>query len=447
MVEKAKNREQWTSFLGVVLMALLLPGILRLTNSLVRYVVGAEGRLSAIAVESDRVLGPMPKPWTALAQGGDNLKAFLQGHESKVQMLGPKYLRIDHIYDLFNVVSRNDSGLVFNWTELDKLVEEIVAVGARPFFSLSYMPVAISSGDILSEPKDWQEWSLVVQKTIEHYSGELGLSDVYYEVWNEPDLFGNWKIGGKKDYRVLYYYAALGAARANGVKAYKLGGPATTGLYKNWLDGMFRYVMQNKLRMDFFSYHRYDLDLLKYAEDVKSIDLWVNSYPYLSHVEKIVSEMGPSSEMGGNNDNILGAAYTVATARELMGKIKYGFGFSVSGNWGVIGKPRYESLQFLSRLGENRLSVTGEGSWVKAIGAKNGSKYQVLLVNYDPKQTHSEVVPVSFLGLNDKLFNLTVEMVGGIKRTVEVATTEAILQTSVPMSPNSVAIVELEAKN
>ena len=157
--------------------------------------------------------------------------------------------------------------------------------------------------------------------------------------------------------------------------------------------------------------------------------------------------MGPSSEMGGNNDNILGAAYTVATARELMGKIKYGFGFSVSGNWGVIGKPRYESLQFLSRLGENRLSVTGEGSWVKAIGAKNGSKYQVLLVNYDPKQTHSEVVPVSFLGLNDKLFNLTVEMVGGIKRTVEVATTEAILQTSVPMSPNSVAIVELEAKN
>ncbi|OGD09256.1 hypothetical protein A2397_02890 [Candidatus Amesbacteria bacterium RIFOXYB1_FULL_44_23] len=447
MVEKAKNREQWTSFLGVVLMALLLPGILRLTNSLVRYVVGAEGRLSAIAVESDRVLGPMPKPWTALAQGGDNLKAFLQGHESKVQVLGPKYLRIDHIYDLFNVVSRNDSGLVFNWTELDKLVEEIVAVGARPFFSLSYMPVAISSGDILSEPKDWQEWSLVVQKTIEHYSGELGLSDVYYEVWNEPDLFGNWKIGGKKDYRVLYYYAALGAARANGVKAYKLGGPATTGLYKNWLDGMFRYVMQNKLRMDFFSYHRYDLDLLKYAEDVKSIDLWVNSYPYLSHVEKIVSEMGPSSEMGGNNDNILGAAYTVATARELMGKIKYGFGFSVSGNWGVIGKPRYESLQFLSRLGENRLSVTGEGSWVKAIGAKNGSKYQVLLVNYDPKQTHSEVVPVSFLGLNDKLFNLTVEMVGGIKRTVEVATTEAILQTSVPMSPNSVAIVELEAKN
>ena len=447
MVEKAKNREQWTSFLGVVLMALLLPGILRLTNSLVRYVVGAEGRLSAIAVESDRVLGPMPKPWTALAQGGDNLKAFLQGHESKVQVLGPKYLRIDHIYDLFNVVSRNDSGLVFNWTELDKLVEEIVAVGASPFFSLSYMPVAISSGDILSEPKDWQEWSLVVQKTIEHYSGELGLSDVYYEVWNEPDLFGNWKIGGKKDYRVLYYYAALGAARANGVKAYKLGGPATTGLYKNWLDGMFRYVMQNKLRMDFFSYHRYDLDLLKYAEDVKSIDLWVNSYPYLSHVEKIVSEMGPSSEMGGNNDNILGAAYTVATARELMGKIKYGFGFSVSGNWGVIGKPRYESLQFLSRLGENRLSVTGEGSWVKAIGAKNGSKYQVLLVNYDPKQTHSEVVPVSFLGLNDKLFNLTVEMVGGIKRTVEVATTEAILQTSVPMSPNSVAIVELEAKN
>jgi hypothetical protein len=102
---------------------------------------------------------------------------------------------------------------------------------------------------------------------------------------------------------------------------------------------------------------------------------------------------------------------------------------------------------FLSRLGRNRLSVSGEGTSVKAIGAKNESKYQVLLVNYDAKGAHNEVVPVSFLGLNNKVFDLTIEMTGGVKRTIEVATSEAILQTSVPMPANSVALVELQPKN
>ena len=63
------------------------------------------------------------------------------------------------------------------------------------------MPVTVSTdGTITSPPKKWEEWSLVVEKVVEHYSGreERNLPNIYYEIWNEPDLFGKWKISGVK---------------------------------------------------------------------------------------------------------------------------------------------------------------------------------------------------------------------------------------------------------
>lgn len=447
-MDREKGGGQWISFLGVILLALILPGMLKLTNSVVKYIVGAEGRLSAITVNTERPLGPLAKNWQALAQGGDNLKGFLTGNEEELKKTNVEYIRIDHIYDEFGVVNRDGGKIVYDWSSLDNLVKQIMAVGAKPFFSLSYMPAVIATGgDILSEPSNWNEWSDVVQKTIEHYSGTLGLAGVYYEVWNEPDLFGKWKMGGKKDYKNLYLHAAAGAARAKEVREFKFGGVATTGLYKNWIDNFFPFVMQNKLRLDFFSWHRYDLDVEKYAKDVEDTEVWMEKYPYFVQTEKIVSEMGPSSEAGGENNNNVGAAHLVAVARELMPKVKYGFNFAVSGNWGIIGKPRYEALTLLSKMGGSRLPVGGEGTWVKAIGATDGQKFQVLLVNYDPKGTHNEVVPVTFVNLKDVKYNLTVQMLGDMKYTNEVATSEAMWQTRVPMAANSVALVEMEPKN
>lgn len=421
--------------------------MLKLANSAVRYVVGAEGRLSAITIDTERVLGPLQKNWQVLSQGGDNLRGFMNGAEDKLKVLGLRYIRVDHIYDEFEVVSREGGKVVYSWSKLDSLVNQITGVGAKPFFSLSYMPPSIASGgDIFSEPSDWNEWSELVQKTIEHYSGDLGIEDVYYEVWNEPDLFGKWKIGGKKDYRTLYSFAVQGASSAKNVKPFKIGGTATTELYKDWMDGFFSYVLQNRLRLDFFSWHRYDLDLQKYADDVKSTEAWIDRYPFFIQTERIVSEIGPNSEMGRENDTKVGAAHLVAVAREFMPKVKYGFNFAITGNWGIINKPRYEAISYLSKLGDYRLPVSGEGTWVRAIAAKSGEKYQAVLVNYDAKNVHNEVVPVTFLNLKNTNYRFSIEMLGGAKQTSSVATSGAIWQTSIPMPPNSVAFLEMESE-
>ncbi|HJZ05287.1 hypothetical protein A2634_00750 [Candidatus Amesbacteria bacterium RIFCSPHIGHO2_01_FULL_48_32] len=448
-----KKSENWWSIAGVVGLALALPIFLRGINYLQRLWVGAEGRLAAISVSTERELGPMPAPWKAMAQGGFEVKNFLDGNEEKIKSLGPEQIRIDHIYDQFGVVTRREGKLEFDWSNLDRTVDGILAVGAQPFLVLSYMPEAIAkeppSGEdkTLQGPVNWDEWANVVQRTIEHYSGEKGLGNVYYEVWNEPDLFGKWRMGGRKDYRLLYAYSARGAAAARGVRPFKLGGPATTGLYKNWTDQFLEYVLKNRLRLDFYSWHRYERGVEKYTADISNIDGWLDRHPYFSQVEKIISETALSSEKNGGNNSKVGAVQLIATARELLYKVRYGFNFSVVGeSFGILGTPRENALKMLSQLGQARLPVDGEGTWVRAIAAKNRDGVQVVIVNYDPKGEHSEVVPVTFLGLTPGKYVIREMYLGGVVTTREMATDAAMWQKEIPMTPNSAVLLELEPK-
>lgn len=423
----------------MVLMALALPFLLRGLNYAQRIWVGAEGRLAAIAVETDHPIGILPRPWQALAQGGEDLTTFLDNKKDQLSNIRPKLIRVDHVYDQLVDVSNSD------WSKLDTLVEKIRALGATPFLSLSYMPSSIAKdpNDVNSEPKDWSLWQELVQKTIQRYSGEKAISNMYYEIWNEPDLFGKWKVGSGKNYLDLYLASARAAGNVVGVQPFKIGGPATTGLYQNWTDGFFKFALENRIRIDFYSWHRYDKQVEKYTEDIDNVQNWIDKNPYFASVEKIISEMGVSSDPGDSNDTNVGAAHLVSVSRELLKKVDYGFSFSVTGKWGIIGKPRQEALNWLSSLGDERLGLTGEGSWVRAIAAQKGSTYQVLIANYDPDNKHSEVVPVTFINLKDQNFTLKKTIMGAAPIISQVATTAAILQSEIPMLPNSIALLEL----
>src|SRR3989344_4383143 len=127
------KRDQIISFGGVLILALALPLLLQGVNYVTKLLVGAEGRLAAITVETDHVLGPMPAPWRALAQGGDELTTFLDNTSGQVAGIKTAYIRIDHLYDGFDVVSRDGNGLQFNWTKLDTLLEKMRAAGVIPF--------------------------------------------------------------------------------------------------------------------------------------------------------------------------------------------------------------------------------------------------------------------------------------------------------------------------
>ncbi len=464
-----KNRLKM--ILGVIPMLLLVVAVLVGSWQIkeVREFFGhASGEPANIIIDTQAIIGPMPRPWRNLAQGGeDHAWRMSPNVLSGVRALHPDYIRIDHIYDFYDIVHGSPGNLTFDFSKLDLVLDDIQATGAKPYIALSYMPPAISSGDILAKPVNWSDWQLVVQKTIEHISGARRTSDVYYEVWNEPDLFGNWKYSGDKNYLTLYRYAALGANNARGVQPFKIGGPAITALYKNWFDALAQYAIDNNLRFDFFSWHRYSNNLDQYRKDMTDVQTWAQAFPQLAPtLEYQITEWGHDSNNNKGYDNNYGAAHTVAGAIEMVGVVRRAFAFEIQdgkdpagqnywGRWGLFthqdfgssAKPRYTGLKMLDKIGDTRLQLLGKGSWVKALAAQGpDGQTQVVISNFDPAGVHSETVPVTLQNITPGSYTVSEQFLNGAKNSVDIATDSASISFSVPMSPNSVSFVEVKQK-
>jgi len=425
----------------------------------------ASGETANLKVNTIGVIGTMPRPWRNLAQGGEDHAWRIQPIQNQVNALHPAYIRLDHIYDFYDIVKGTPGNITFDFSKFDQILDDIKATGATPYIALSYMPPVISSGSITDPPVNWSDWQLTIQKTIEHVSGTRNTPDVYYEVWNEPDLFGNWKYYGDRNYLTLYDYAARGAANARVNQSYKFGGPAITALYKNWFDAMLKYAVNNNVRLDFFSWHHYTNDIDQYKKDMIEVRNWVQAYPQKEPtLDFHITEWGHDSNNHSGYDNNYAAAHTVAGAIEMVGVIEKGFVFEIQdgkdpqgqanwGRWGLIThndfgantKPRYKGLKMLDKIGNQRLQILGKGSWVKALaGMDDQGTIQVVIANFDQYGKHAESVPLTFDNIEPGSYQITKEFLSGQKQQDKVATTAAQLQILVPMTPNNVAVIEMK---
>lgn len=427
----------------------------------------ASGMPANIVIATQTVLGPMPRPWRYLAQGGEDHAWRMTNISAQVKALNPEYIRLDHIYDFYDIVEGSPGNISFNFSKFDAILDDIKAVGAKPYIALSYMPPAISKGDIVDAPHNWADWQLTIQKTIEHVSGTLQIRDVYYEVWNEPDLFGGWKYYGDKNYLTMYSYAAQGAinARRNPrVLPFKFGGPGITALYKNWFDALAKHAINNRLPYDFFSWHRYNRDIEQFQKDMNEASAWLEKYPQLAPVLELhITEWGHDSENDPGYDTHYSAAHTVAGAIAMVPTVQKAFVFEIQdgkgpegqslwGRWGMIShesagnqlKPRYHALKMLDSIADQRLQLTGQGSWVKALAGKNElGNTEFVMANFDRRGSYSENVPVTFTDIQPGNYTLKLQFLNGQNRDVPLATDSAVLQTQVMMPANSVVKGEL----
>jgi len=129
-----------------------------------------------IAVDASKDQGLFHPFWLGFAQGGEEAKnSMLTPTVEKMRELNPSYVRLDHIFDddYYGVVSGSSGNLQFNWSNLDKAVEDILAMGAKPFFSLGYMPGAMA-GSKIDVPYNWDDWYSLVRAMVQHYSGKNG---------------------------------------------------------------------------------------------------------------------------------------------------------------------------------------------------------------------------------------------------------------------------------
>ncbi|MGB9911685.1 MAG: GH39 family glycosyl hydrolase [Microgenomates group bacterium] len=424
----------------------------------------AEEKLANIIVDSSVTQGTITPIWQALAQGGEEKYPF-DNILPEITNLQPKYIRIDHIYDFYNVVKKENERLIFSWQELDKIVDQILATGALPFLSLSYMPPTIAqNNDITAPPHHWEDWSKVVRETIQHYSGknEKNLSNVVYEVWNEPDLFGGWKIGGKKDYRLLYKYAILGANQTQNTNPFKIGGPAITAPYKNWVNNFLDFTVKNNLRIDFYSWHRYSLNPSDFLEDINLVDRWLFQNAAGS-LEKYLTEWGPFSEKSSLNDTDFSAAHLVATVRCLLQRVDLAFIFEIKdglppnnekywGGWGILTnekageiekKPKYFALEMLNKMTGIKIKLEGEGSWVTGFASKEENTLKIILVNLDKNNQHFENVPLTINNLENGNYSYQETFLRGINNRFIISITNGIFQRQIPLTSNNIVLLQL----
>jgi len=391
--------------------------------------------------------------WLNFAQGGEEPKDMLAPAVGQIKELGPKIIRIDHIFDYYVKIN----GSNYDFSALDQVVNTILRIGAKPMLVISYTPPSMAqNGSITAPPKSWSDWQRLVAATVARYSGRAGynINNVYYEVWNEPDLFGNWHYGKNPNYLTLYYQTVKAAQSVTNVNPFKIGGPATTGFYPNWIKALLKFCHQNRLRIDFVSWHRYTKNLEDYLQDFEKLNRILTEYPEYFSIERLITEFGPNSENSPWYNNRLGAIHTIAGMTKLLGKVHRVFNFEIKDgpnhNWGIIShessglrlKPRYYAFQFLNQLTGNRLPLEGEGSWVTAVAAQEGRWIKVLVVNYDPRNRHYEAPPITLKNITPGAYVYKIKYFQGKERVVRENYSETTITKKVILPPNSAVLLQ-----
>ena len=441
----------------LVFALLSLPLVLAISNSVQRLLSRAAPQPARIVIDTLSPSGVIPDSFISFAQGGEEFPPMLHNVSAEMKELSPRYIRLDHIYDSYGIVKRENKGFTYDFSQLDQTIDDILAMGALPFFSLSYMPPSFTqSGSVIDSPSDWNNWKDLVQKTIEHYSGsqEKNLTNVYYEVWNEPELpqFGSWKLSSEKDYRILYYYAEKGANAAENVNQFFLGGPAVGSYYSSWVRNFLSYVKQNKLRLDFYSWHRYHKKPDIFTSDAINIRKDLSLFPEYATLPLILSEWGIESENTSLNNTDAAAAFAVSAISKFQNSINLAFSFEVKdgppptgGKWGLFThekdtsslspKPRFKAFSALSKMKGNRLNLSGSDTFVDGFAAKESQTIRAILSNYDLASKNTENVPVTFTGLSPASYLLTYTYpLDNTSATEEIISTNGTLSKSFILS-------------
>ncbi|RRA48179.1 beta-xylosidase [Acidipila sp. EB88] len=181
--------------------------------------------------------------------------------------LGFRYLRFHGIFhDVLGVVHVDNGKTTYDWTRINQLYDDLLALHMKPFVELGFTPgaLATSANSIFywkgntSHP-DPAGWNALVNAFIRHVEQRYGQQEVqswFFEVWNEPNLSGFWEGGDQQAYFNLFDQTS------NTIKgidpALRVGGPATAGAA--WVPEFLAHVRHSGAAVDFVSTHSYGVD-------------------------------------------------------------------------------------------------------------------------------------------------------------------------------------------
>lgn len=240
-----------------------MPKPLLVVLSLLTFAAAIAPRLSAqqtvqIRIDASRSTGSLEPVWAYVGHDEPNYTYSPEGRELLSQLAKTSPAFHDRVHNLLttgdgtpalkwgstDVYTEDAEGKpVYNWKILDRIFDTYKELGITPYVEIGFMPEALSSrpqpyrhhwpdGPLFTgwtyPPNDYNKWSELIYRWVEHSVARYGRSAVAkwdWEVWNEPDI-GYWH-GTREEYFKLYDYAAAGVKRA--LPEARVGGPATTG--------------------------------------------------------------------------------------------------------------------------------------------------------------------------------------------------------------------------
>lgn len=345
-----------------------------------------------------------PRLHRGLAQGGEQRDpAYLARVAPRLRALGTEYIRLDHVFDYYDVLRREPDGrLAYDFTRLDAALDAVLAAGAQPVLSLGLTPALLSPTGAENEPPDdLRRWRALVTATVRHVNGERGLGVRYWEVWNEPNLAPFW-AGSFQDYLRLYRATAAAVVAAD--PTVKVGGPATAG-HEFWVAGLIDWAAATGTRLDFVSWHLYHVHPVMAANQAALVARWLARYPQFRDTELVVSEWSLHSDFGERagyvSDSHRMAAYLAAMSHTLTdaGVRRALFFEAVDGappagqlawgRWGVLThdgqpKPAYHALTALARLHDGRVPAASSDPRVGLLATRQGDRLALLVWSLAP---------------------------------------------------------------
>ena len=199
---------------------------------------------------------------------GTLIRADSQSHlQIVVDELGFRYLRFHDIFhDVLGTVRQVDGRIVYDWTKIDHLYDQLLAKGIRPFVELGFtpQPMATSAQTIFywkgntshPAPGPWRD---LIDAFVRHLLDRYGEDEVrqwYFEVWNEPNLDGFWERADQQAYFELYERTAKAIKAVD--PALRVGGPSTAGAA--WVPQFLAHAKEHAAPVDFVTTHAYGVD-------------------------------------------------------------------------------------------------------------------------------------------------------------------------------------------
>jgi len=381
--------------------------------------------------------------------------------------LGFRYMRFHDIFaDDLGTVKMADNKLVYDWTKIDHLYDQMLKAGVKPFVELGFTPDAIKTSNQTifywkgntSHPR-LDQWKQLVDAFARHLIDRYGIDEVrswYFEVWNEPNLDGFWQYADQEGYFALYGLTARTLKAVD--PQLRVGGPATAGAA--WVPEFLSYAKATNAPVDFITTHTYGVDY-GYLDAEGKMDLQLSKNPdaITGDVKKVRGQIEASPFPGLplyfsewstsynprdlSHDSYVAAPYIVSKLMSVQG-IAQGMSYwtysdlfeepgpptkAFQGGFGLmtpdgIRKPAWFAYKYLNALkgdeipsSDSQVWAATDGESVNAVvwdfqlpdqkGRSNGTFFSHLVPN-----TPAAPVTLSFNGVKPGHYRLTVFRTG-----------------------------------